>query len=123
MTSCSRPAQPPMSFIPCPKKRDTHEGTWLQWPHEYQYGKTYRNRLDQTWVDMTKELASSEKVHLIVYDETEQTRVTALLTDAGVALTNIDFSIYKTDDVWVRDNGPHLCERQKWQLANRRLGL
>ncbi|HQD08436.1 MAG TPA: agmatine deiminase family protein [Flavihumibacter sp.] len=89
-----------------PEETDTHEGTWLQWPHEYQYGKTYRNRLDQTWVDMTKELASSEKVHLIVYDESEQTRVTALLTDAGVALTNIDFSIYKTDDVWVRDNGP-----------------
>lgn len=89
-----------------PSEEQPHEGTWLQWPHEYQYGVTYRNRLDKTWIDMTKELVSSEKVHLIVYDATEQTRVTTLLTNANVPLTNIDFKIYKTDDVWVRDNGP-----------------
>ncbi len=89
-----------------PEESETHEGTWLQWPHEYQYGVTYRNRIDQTWVDMTKELVTSEKVHLVVYDATEQTRVTNLLNAASVLLTNIDFKIYKTDDVWVRDNGP-----------------
>lgn len=89
-----------------PDESELHEGTWLQWPHEYQYGVTYRNRIDQTWVDMTKELVTSEKVHLIVYDATEQTRVTTLLTNAGVSLTNVDFKIYKTDDVQIRDNGP-----------------
>jgi len=85
---------------------ELHEGTWLQWPHEYQYGVTYRNRLDQTWVDMTKELSTSETVHLIVYDESEKMRVTNLLTSASVDLSKIDFKIYPTDDVWVRDNGP-----------------
>jgi agmatine deiminase len=89
-----------------PDESEPHEGTWLQWPHEYQYGTTYRNRLDPTWVSMTAALVASEKVHLIVYDAAEQTRVTALLTNAGITLTNIDFRIYKTDDVWVRDNGP-----------------
>ncbi|MEQ1734439.1 MAG: agmatine deiminase family protein [Bacteroidia bacterium] len=89
-----------------PEESLPHEGTWLQWPHEYQYGITYRNRLDQTWVDMTAALVASEKVHLVCYDATEQTRITTLLTNAGIALTNIDFKIYKTDDVWVRDNGP-----------------
>ncbi len=89
-----------------PDESEPHEGTWLQWPHEYQYGVTYRNRVDQTWVHMTKELITSEKVHLIVYDAIEQSRVTSLLTNASVPLTNIDFKIYKTDDVWIRDNGP-----------------
>lgn len=89
-----------------PDESEPHEGTWLQWPHEYQYGVTYRNRVDQTWVDMTKELVTSEKVHLIVYDATEQSRVTSLLTNSSVPLSNIDFKIYKTDDVWIRDNGP-----------------
>jgi agmatine deiminase len=89
-----------------PDESQPHEGTWLQWPHQYQYGVAYRNSLDQTWVDMTKELVSSEKVHIIVYDATEQARVTALLNNAAVPLTNIDFKIYKTDDVWARDNGP-----------------
>ena len=89
-----------------PEESATHEGTWLQWPHQYQYGVTYRNRLDATWITMTKELVSGEKVHLIVYDLTEKNRITALLNAAAVSLANIDFKIYKTDDVWVRDNGP-----------------
>ncbi len=89
-----------------PEESEIHEGTWLQWPHQYQYGITYRNRLDATWVAMTKELVTSENVHLIVYDETEKIRVLALLNAANVPQNNIDFRVYPTDDVWMRDNGP-----------------
>jgi agmatine deiminase len=89
-----------------PDETQPHEGTWLQWPHQFQYGTTYRNRLDATWVAMTKALVQSEKVHLIAYNSTEKSRISSLLTTAGVPLTNIDFKIYQTNDVWVRDNGP-----------------
>ncbi len=89
-----------------PEEREEHEGTWLQWPHEYQYGVTYRNRLDATWVAMTQALVGSEKVHVVAYDQTERARITDLLIAAGVPLSNVDFKIYPTDDVWVRDNGP-----------------
>lgn len=89
-----------------PEESHPHEGTWLQWPHQYQYGVDYRNSLDPTWVAMTRELCSGEKVHIIAYDEVEKTRIIDLLMAESVDLTNIDFKIYKTDDVWVRDNGP-----------------
>jgi agmatine deiminase len=89
-----------------PEESEAHEGTWLQWPHQYQYGVAYRNSLDATWVSMTKELVTSEKVHIIAYNQTEKDRIIALLNTASVPLTNLDFKIYKTDDVWVRDNGP-----------------
>ena len=89
-----------------PDETKPHEGTWLQWPHQYQYGTTYRNRLDATWVAMTKELVAGEKVHIIAYNATEKTRITKLLTTAGVALTKVDFKLFQTNDVWVRDNGP-----------------
>lgn len=89
-----------------PEESEPHEGTWLQWPHEHQYGNTYRNRIEPTWLSMTKELVNSENVHIIVYDQTEKDRVTSLLTNAGISLSNIDFFIFPTDDVWVRDNGP-----------------
>lgn len=84
----------------------THEGTWLQWPHQYEYGITYRNRLDPTWVAMTNALVGNEKVHIIAYNSTEQTRITNLLISAGVSLTQVDFKLFPTNDVWVRDNGP-----------------
>jgi agmatine deiminase len=83
-----------------------HEGTWLQWPHQYEYGVTYRNRLDQTWVAMTDALVKSENVHIIAYDNAEKIRVTNLLQAASVNMAKVDFQILKTNDVWIRDNGP-----------------
>lgn len=95
--------QPPYSM---PEESEPHEGTWLQWPHHFQYGIDYRNSLDATWVTMAKELATSEKVHLIAYNQTEKDRIIELLNAQNIPMANMDFKIYKTDDVWVRDNGP-----------------
>ncbi|HRG28939.1 MAG TPA: agmatine deiminase family protein [Chitinophagales bacterium] len=83
-----------------------HEGTWLQWPHHYTYGTTYRSRLDQTFIDMTAALVGSEKVFIVAYNNTEKNRIIDLLNTAGIPLGNIFFYIIKTDDVWSRDNGP-----------------
>lgn len=87
-----------------PEESEPHEGTWLQWPHEHQYGVDYRNYLDNTWVDMTRALVQSENVHLIAYDDNEKNRIIGLLNAAGISLAKIDFKIYQTDDVWARDN-------------------
>jgi len=100
-----------------PEESETHEGTWLQWPHHYQYGIAYRNSLDATWVAMTQALVTSEKVHIIAYNATEKNRIITLLNNAGIALTNVDFKIYKTDDVWVRDTGPIYVRDKKGKLA------
>jgi agmatine deiminase len=99
-----------------PDEADPHEGTWLQWPHHYQYGTTYRKRLDATWVAMTKALISGEKVHIVAYNSTEKDRIQKLLVTAGVPLQNVDFKIYATDDVWVRDNGPIYVKDKNGQL-------
>jgi agmatine deiminase len=45
-------------------------------------------------------------VHIIAYNDTEKDRIRELLNAAGVPLTKVEFKIYPTDDVWVRDNGP-----------------
>lgn len=100
-----------------PEESGQHEGTWLQWPHQYQFGTTYRNRLDATWVAMTNALQTNEKVHIIAYDNTEKTRIIGLLNAASVPLTNIDFKIYPTDDVWVRDNGPIFVKNSSNQIV------
>jgi agmatine deiminase len=100
-----------------PEESAPHEGTWLQWPHQYQYGVDYRNDLDGTWTAMTKSLIGSEKVHIVAYDDTEKNRIISLLENAGVSLSNIEFKIYKTDDVWARDNGPIYVRDKNNQLV------
>jgi agmatine deiminase len=100
-----------------PDESEAHEGTWLQWPHEHQYGESYSSRLDDTWVAMTAALVKSEKVHLVVYDEGEKEKVMEMLEEAQIPLDNIDFKIYKTDDVWVRDNGPIYVKDQDGNIV------
>ncbi|MEO1517087.1 MAG: agmatine deiminase family protein [Bacteroidota bacterium] len=89
-----------------PEESEPHEGTWLQWPHQHQYGVAFRNGLDATWIAMTKELVSSENVHIIAYDQVEKDRIVSLLNANDIPLVNVDFRLYETDDTWVRDNGP-----------------
>lgn len=89
-----------------PEESAEHEGTWLQWPHQYQHGITYRNRVESTWIEMVKALQTNEKVHIIAYNEIEKQRIIKVLEKAKVSLKNVDFKIYNTDDVWIRDNGP-----------------
>ena len=89
-----------------PDESEPHEGTWLQWPHEHQYGEQYETRLQDTWVAMTKALATSENVHLIVYSAAQEESVKALLEEQEVNMSKVDFNVFETDDVWVRDNGP-----------------
>ncbi|WP_395056370.1 agmatine deiminase family protein [Flavobacterium sp.] len=88
-----------------PDESEPHEGTWLAWPHSFEYGAAYRNENDATWVAMTNALQANEKVHIIAYNTTERTRITNLLTAASVPLTNVNFIIKTTNDVWMRDTG------------------
>lgn len=100
-----RLAETPIRYT-MPEESEEHEGTWLQWPHHYQYGMSYRDDVESTWIDMTRALVNSENVHIIVYNDEEKERVEELLNQKGILLDRIDFSVYPTDDVWVRDNGP-----------------
>lgn len=120
--SCSdskvdNPTTPSAIQYTFPEEKNEHEGTWLQWPHHYQYGETYRDRLDATWVALAKEIVDVEKLHLIVYDQVEKNRVVNLLEKNNIPLTNIDFRIYPNDDVWVRDNGPIFAKDSSGKLV------
>lgn len=89
-----------------PTEDETHEGTWLQWPHRHQYGIEYQNNLEPTWIAMTEALSPHEKVHIIVYDKFEKLRIEKLIEASNSLMDNVDFTILKADDVWIRDNGP-----------------
>ncbi|MGB0524049.1 MAG: agmatine deiminase family protein [Flammeovirgaceae bacterium] len=103
-----------------PSEEAEHEGTWLQWPHKYTYGQQHPNRYDPIWVAMTKALHTGEMVHIIAYNETEKNRIIQLLSNAHVDMNQIDFLIEKTEDVWVRDNGPIFVhdENNKLTITN-----
>ena len=83
-----------------------HEGTWLQWPHNFTYPPYHQDDNEPAWLEMVDALITSENVHIVVYDANEKTHVQQVLATANIPLTNIDFFIHPNDDYWVRDNGP-----------------
>ncbi len=95
-----------------PPEEAPHEGTWLQWPHNRTTGHALGEesdlikRYEPAWVHMAKALHVGEKVHIIVYDDASRERVTQVLEGAGCDMKQIDMFVHRTDDVWIRDNGP-----------------
>ncbi len=88
-----------------PSEDEPHEGTWLQWPHNNTYSN-HVSRMEGTFVSMVQALHTGERVHIIVYDQGHEGHVSNLLSNAGVNMTQIDFVIHPTNDMWARDSGP-----------------
>jgi agmatine deiminase len=114
-----------------PAEDDEHEGTWLQWPHNYGWDDQHVERYESIFLAATRALCTGEKVHIIVYNAAEQERVQKQLqlhfqkdtnksddnnknvdknedtVDVDTMMSSqIDFFQWPTDDVWIRDNGP-----------------
>lgn len=88
-----------------PAEDAPHEGTWLQWPHNFTYGSGAED-VQASWVAMAGALAGGERVHVVVYNAQEAGEVLAALNAANVDVGQVDVFVCPTDDFWVRDNGP-----------------
>ena len=130
MTGCTAKTEvkDPSTYL-FPSEELKHEGTWLTWPHKYadkqNYyfgeegidGEVYAEMLEPIWIEITKALHTGETVHIVVYNEEEQTRIGNLLQDNEVDLEKIDFVIMETDDVWMRDTGPIFTIKDNRELV------
>lgn len=103
--SCKKPDLSDSNTYTMPAEELKHEGTWLQWPHNYTYAD-HITRHEETFIAMATALHTGEKVHIIAYNEDEKERIETLLTEEGLAMGQIDFFVWKTNDFWARDNGP-----------------
>ena len=57
-----------------PSEESLHEGTWLQWPHDYTYNFGASD-FEPTWIEMTEALITGENVHIIAYNEEEKNHI------------------------------------------------
>lgn len=108
MMSCgNREIDETMVEYTFPGEWEEHEGTWLIWPHNYGIiTPEYVDMIDDMWVTMTKALHTGEMVHIVAYNQAEQTHISGLLANAGVDMSQVDFTIAETDQFWARDCGP-----------------
>jgi len=94
-----------------PAEWETHEATWLAWPH---HAPDWPDKLDTIrWVytEIVRQIAPSEIVRLLVNSEKEKAEARRYLTRAGVDVRRVEFIVLPTNRSWTRDSGPLFVRR------------
>jgi agmatine deiminase len=74
-------------------------------------------RLEHIWLIMVEALHQHETVHIIVPDERRGEHLDRQGAYYGFDQSKIHIHVIRTDDVWVRDNGPILVTNERGELA------
>ena len=88
-----------------------HAATWIAWPH---HGADWPGKLAAicfVYVEITRALARSETVRIIVQSPVARVRVRRLLSRAHVPLARVEFFVIPTNRGWTRDFGPIFVKR------------
>ena len=88
-----------------PAEWEPHAATWLAWPH---YKDDWPGKFEPIpWVyaEIVRNLASHERVELVVNDAAAEKRARKILQRANALSDNIVFHRWKTNRVWTRDSG------------------
>jgi agmatine deiminase len=89
-----------------PAEWEKQQGILLCFPHN---GKDWPGKYEAiqwAFVEFIKKVATFETVFLVVANENLKQKVTEMLTDARVNLSNVSYIIHKTNRSWMRDSGP-----------------
>lgn len=98
-----------------PAEWESHEGTWLVWPHNDTHEGSQLH-LEHLWLRMTIALCEYETVHIVVTDERRETHLQNQLA-YYLNEDNLDIHVIPNDDVWVRDCGPIFLVNDRGELA------
>jgi agmatine deiminase len=103
-----------------PAEWDTHEATWLGWPHELTDWPGKFAPIPWVYAEIVRHLSSVERVNLLVENRAAESRVRALLKKSGARLEALTFFHVPTDRGWMRDSGPiSVCDDGgKYTLLN-----
>jgi agmatine deiminase len=94
-----------------PAEWETHEATWLAWPHN---PTDWPDKLDAVrWVyaEIVRKIAPGETVRMLVGSRAEEKLARGYLTRAGADAANVEFTLHPTNRGWTRDSGPVFVRR------------
>ena len=94
-----------------PAEWETHEATWISWPHaEGQSFPDSYQRVVPTLVAMSTAIAESETLRINISSADQEREVRGLLSGA-VPLDRVEFHENPTNEPWCRDLGPIFVKR------------
>ncbi len=115
----SAPEQYPSHYgFHMPAEWETHEATWLAWPHE---ATDWPGKLETVlWVygEIIRNLARVEKVHILVQDAEAEAGVRDVLGKCHVDLGSVRFFHVPTNRSWTRDFCPIFVKSDEADLSS-----
>ncbi len=100
-----------------PAEWETHEATWLGWPHELTDWPGKFSPIPWAFAEIVRHLSRFERVYLLVENRDAETRVRNILKKAGANLEAVDFFQVPTDRGWMRDSGPICVKNDAGEVA------
>ena len=88
-----------------PAEWERHTAIWLSWPCS---DETFfeMESVEKSYAEIIKEISETEKVNLLVQNDSERERIKKFLISEGTDIKNTEFIVSEYADVWFRDYGP-----------------
>jgi agmatine deiminase len=96
-----------------PAEWESHAATWLAWPHFHPDWPGKFEPIPWVYAEIIRQLASQERVELIVNDARSLRQARRVLARADVSSSNVGFHRWPTNRVWLRDSGCIFLSRLK----------
>src|SRR5215468_10783947 len=100
-----------------PAEWESHEATWLGWPHN---PTDWPDKLDMIrWVygEIVRKISPGETVRMLVNSRAEEKVARRYLARAGADVGRVEFIVYATNRGWTRDSGPVFVRRGRGRKA------
>jgi len=94
-----------------PAEWETHEATWLGWPHN---PTDWPDKLDTIrWVygEIVRKISPGETIRMLVNSRVEAGMAGRYLARAGADVARVEFIVHPTNRGWTRDTGPIFVRR------------
>lgn len=100
-----------------PAEWETHEATWLGWPHELTDWPGKFAPVPWAFAEIVRLLSQVENVYLLVENRDAESRVRTILKKSGANLPAVNFFRIPTDRGWMRDSGPICVKNSSGEVA------
>jgi agmatine deiminase len=100
-----------------PAEWETHEATWLGWPHELTDWPGKFAPIPWAFAEIVRLLSQVEKIYLLVENRDAESRVRTILKKSGANLPAVNFIRIPTDRGWMRDSGPICVKNSSGEVA------
>lgn len=103
-----------------PAEWETHEATWLAWPHNPTDWPGKLDAIRWVYTEIVRKIAPGETVRILVNSRAEERLARAYLARAGADAAHVEFILHQTNRGWMRDSGPvfvRRCARNRMESA------